>query len=82
MVPGFSMALALPYSILICFLTVHFPSCNCWNEPHGAWPVCAYTAADTKKTNARSAGIERCLIIGCSLGAHATSWLNRPQIAL
>jgi hypothetical protein len=37
---------AFPWVILICFTTLHLPSDNFWNEPHGAWPVGVVGAGD------------------------------------
>ena len=44
--PGFSTVLAFPCSILICFTTLHLPSDNFSNEPHGADLVGVVGAGD------------------------------------
>ncbi len=62
-VPGFIMALAFPISILTGLTTFHLPFGNFWNEPHGALPVCPYAAEEANRQDARTAGIERCLIM-------------------
>ncbi len=57
------MALAFPISILTGLTTFHLPFGNFWNEPHGALPVCPYAAEEANRQDARTAGIERCLIM-------------------
>jgi hypothetical protein len=76
-VPGLSMTLASPCSILIGFTTFHFPSGNFWNEPHGALPVTASTGGEANITEyAKAARTERFLIMGM-LVSRSMLWLAR-----
>ena len=64
-VPVFTVALTLPFSILTGLNTFHFPFGNFWNAPHGALPpVCATAGTEATIMEATmSTGVERCFIV-------------------
>src|ERR1700728_498011 len=62
-VPGFKISLDFPCSILMALTTFHLPSGNFWNDPQGAFPASANTAAGASSKDAKTIAVERTLTI-------------------